>query len=540
MDAALDIKKAGVKKRYPRLSFTGNYALYWIIFIAALVFTQALRSKASNLLFGFVFFLPWVMALYLLTSRSAVRVVMLTGGGTISKLEPYEYAFRVINESFVPYPFIDAIMTLPQHNSVRCTERVVRLAMSPFSSYEIKNRVRFRFRGTYEIGVNCIYVYDFFRMMRLRIDIDVTNEVAVLPRRLVMREGDVNAVADSARETRKDPHSYEKIEISDIRDYRTGDPLKSIHWKLSSKAEDFMVRDYDTGSSKKTYVFCDLSAHYPAVPPEREIADGKKDNKKNNEKTKSKVNGVADAAGRQAGIARADGGGTDNAEKTGASGIDAADVEKKTVAPTAALERGEKNRGRARSKKKNALEIDRTPEISGAVSVDVDELAEDMFYDDMNEFCADGIVELGVAVVLRELRDGNECMLFWFDRRSDTGFFCVALRGLEDFNTVYRLFATAPLCAVHQSVEKLAHMVSDIQDVKQLYITSAIDPDSVRRFGELPGVADGGSGAAEIILYNPEERFAHRSERRLYIEGCRAQLHSRGMKLSESKINAGG
>ena len=93
--------------------------------------------------------------------------------------------------------------------------------------------------------------------------------VSVLPRRLVMGEGEESAVSDSARESKKDPKSYEKIEISDIREYVTGDPLKSIHWKLSSKAEDFLVRDYDTGSSKKTLIFCDLSARFPTEPPER-------------------------------------------------------------------------------------------------------------------------------------------------------------------------------------------------------------------------------------------------------------------------------
>ena len=61
---------------------------------------------------------------------------------------------------------------LPQSNAVRCSERTAKISMSPRESYNIKNTVRFRFRGTYEIGVRCFYVYDLFRILCLRIDVN--------------------------------------------------------------------------------------------------------------------------------------------------------------------------------------------------------------------------------------------------------------------------------------------------------------------------------------------------------------------------------
>jgi electron transport complex protein RnfG len=61
----------------------------------------------------------------------------------------------------------------------------------------------------------------------------------------------------------------DKLEVSDIRDYRNGDSLKSIHWKLSSKSETFIVKDYNTGTSNQTVVFCDLTPHFPDEPPKQ-------------------------------------------------------------------------------------------------------------------------------------------------------------------------------------------------------------------------------------------------------------------------------
>ncbi len=538
-----ETKRPGAIRHYPKVSLTGNFIVYIVIFVAALIFTQALRSKASNIFFAFVFFLPWAMLIYALTARSTLKTYMLSDSATIIKLEPYTYRLRIINESIFPYPFIDAIMRLPQKNSVRCTDRSVSLAMSPLASYTISNTVKFRYRGTYEIGVSCLYVYDFFRMLRVRVDVGMFDTVSVLPRRLIMGEGEESAVSDSARESKKDPNSYEKIEISDIREYVTGDPLKSIHWKLSSKAEDFLVCDYDTGSSKKTLLFCDLSARFPSEPPERveEKAPAKakrksaKKAKKRNERTQVEEPETPDekpdartSADRVPTFAAED---ENNREMSGESVL--------TGTEARARARGQRRKKKLKGAqyRENKLEAE-TLQDNAQNQVDVSELTDDAYYDDMNEYCADGVVELTVAAVLRELRDNNECTLFWFDRRSETGVYSFTLRGIEDFNAIYKLFATSPLCPAEETVARLSRMVEDTQDTKQLYITSAIDPEAVRDLCSLPNVSDGASfGSSGVILYNPEERFAHRRERKLYIEGCRSQLMSKGLKLIEGRLD---
>ena len=139
-----------------------------------------------------------------------------------------------------------------------------------------------------------------------------------------------------------------------------------------------------------------------------------------------------------------------------------------------------------------------------------------------------------VAAVIRELEKNNECSLIWFDNRSESGVSLYRLRGMEDLNAVYTFFATAPLCGAEQKVTRLSAMLSDTQDIKQIYVTSAIDEESVGDFCMLS--SDGG---AEILLYDPENRFAHPSERELYIEGCRSQLATKGMKLIRGQLGEG-
>ncbi len=66
--------------------------------------------------------------------------------------------------------------------------------------------------------------------------------------------------SDSSGAVSRSPFSPEKTEVDDVREYRAGDTLKSIHWKLSSKSESFIVREYSQGTVKSNLVFVDMSA----------------------------------------------------------------------------------------------------------------------------------------------------------------------------------------------------------------------------------------------------------------------------------------
>lgn len=506
------------QKKQRGVAPTSNFVLYLVLLAGALIFTQALRARASNILFTFLLFLPLGSLLYALTGRAALRVQLLTGSAEVAKRQPYEYKMQLINESVIPYPFVDAALYLPERESVRCSLRTVKLVMSPKANYTVSNVVSFPFRGQYEIGVDCLYVYDFLRLFRVRVDISQLETVSVLPRRLDLELSRSGAVSDSARKTRRDPNSYEKIEISDIREYRLGDPLKSIHWKLSSKAEDFIVKNYDTGTSRETFVFCDLSAHFPTEPPavtasvpqegeEPEAADGARASEKSEK--------------------------TQKIEKAGKTQKSKKASKRKKAVKAEQAEQGDEPSAADAAPDTDAVE-------TATAAVDIERLAEDRYYNDMNEFCADGVVELAVAAAQNELRDGCVCTLAWFDARSEDGVYCFELHDMFDLDTIFRLIATAPLTSQENDVTRLSGLMKDAQDIKQMYVTAALDPESVRRLCALPCVANGASGAAEVVFYDPEERYAERSQRKLYIEGCREQLFSSGLRLIEGRIDVGG
>ena len=76
---------------------TSRFSTYLILFVVALVFTQALLSKVSNIFFWFIFLLPFVLLVYTLIARASLSVSMLCETVTTEKNTPYTYEFLIEN-----------------------------------------------------------------------------------------------------------------------------------------------------------------------------------------------------------------------------------------------------------------------------------------------------------------------------------------------------------------------------------------------------------------------------------------------------------
>ncbi len=526
-------RKAGRKvsdRDEPAFTVTSRFSTYLILFAVSLVFTQALLSKVSNIFFWFIFLLPLVLLVYTLIARASLSVSMLCQSATTEKNTPYTYEFLMKNNSIFALPFVEAQVSIPQFNAVRCTERTVRISMAPKTTYHMKNTVSFRFRGTYEIGVRCFYVYDLFRIFRARLDVENLTTVYVLPRRLNLEETAAHAISDDTARSVRSPLVVDKLELSDIRDYQNGDSLKSIHWKLSSKSENFIVKDYNTGTSNQTVIFCDLTPHFPDEPPKKKDDAAETEGKKKLTRKEKRAERKTARKTRKEEARLA----SDRKRKNKRIKETAETVSLTDEALQARLDQRSAVAESLDAKSKNPkVGVNSAAAETAEETVDVHELADPVFYEDMNEYLADGVVELTIASVLAELRKGHEVLLLWFDRRSDTGVFAYPLRGVDQFENIYHLFATAPLSSPEKKVTSLTAMLSDIQSAKQMFVVSTMDTAMVTDLGALPGVSDAGSfGSAEVVLYNPEERFRHPRERALYLEGCREQLAASGLSLT--------
>ncbi len=94
--------------------------------------------------------------------------------------------------------------------------------------------------GSYSYKMLRLEIYDLFGFFRISRNINKDNEFLVKPVPS-MPEVMPDMYGFKAKSLRK--AKQPNTEIYDIREYQTGDPVKSIHWKMSAKKDKLLVKE---------------------------------------------------------------------------------------------------------------------------------------------------------------------------------------------------------------------------------------------------------------------------------------------------------
>ena len=558
------------QKKKPAITLQWGSAVYFVLFLYSILMTQLLRNAISSVFFWFMLIAAPLSFIIMLIGRAAIQVYVMTDRQVTEKLSPIEYEIRVINNSPLPYPFIEAIMSKPRDDGVRCLHQRLVLSLIPFGGYSVKNHVSFRYRGLYEIGVHEIYVSDPLRLFKMRVDINNFSNVTVYPRKLEFEKDNESAVSDVPSPTVRVLDSRDKSEVSNIREYRMGDSLKSIHWKLSSKAEEWQVKDYNTNNDRHTYIFVDLAAPTPA--PEVRKEEARNLLKKLSKKAKSSVEGEAEEKLSLRDKIEAFFEDMEEKKKerryrrrrrkgTSARDIETIDMIDSLIKETSSKKKKAKKDNK-KAKKNDAPTpedassesgesaeemIARLTEVAGGDSKKITEdeltrakrawggIVKAEFEDELPEFCADGVIEIAVAAMNSEIKKGNKCTVIWYDSRDDRGICTVDLCELADIDDTYLRFASAKVVPEDKRICDLTGVIGEAVNVTIRIITANIDPESIAEYCSVPTMFGGaGTGCvSEILLFNPCDKYLSPKERIEYTNTARLQLKMNGLSLSE-------
>lgn len=117
----------------------------------------------------------------------------------------------------------------------------------PKGESEYIQSVSFYGTGSYEVFLSKLQIYDVTGLlchnvrMKKRGLVQVLPELHDVPVRLTLATKNFYGEADVYEENRP---GHDNSEIFQVREYREGDRLQNVHWKLTAKQDDLMVKDY--------------------------------------------------------------------------------------------------------------------------------------------------------------------------------------------------------------------------------------------------------------------------------------------------------
>lgn len=207
---------------------------------------------------GRIFYLAaWALSLMMLYSLASLllsfRLLSVSQSIDNSKLERGERTklhISLASRSFLPIAAPEMTLTLPEGESFLSFEPGflrARTASLPVYLPHV---------GLAEAGIKALYLRDIFHLFRVKKRTgQKPPQVVVLPRPF-----DVDKLQSAQRDDGRALPGQTSEDITapdDVRAFRQGDPMKRIHWKLSSRKRELLVRRFELPAPPDTLVLMD-------------------------------------------------------------------------------------------------------------------------------------------------------------------------------------------------------------------------------------------------------------------------------------------
>lgn len=231
--------------------------LYICLFASALIFAYFNGGKIPYMMLYTVMLLPVVSLAYMTVIYLRFKYGQELDKKFVTKGDKINFIFSINNEDFFIYPYIRVSFYGAQtifENQVQ----VENFSLTPFSGRNYAFELKCNYRGNYEVGINSIEFDDFFGLFKFRFRIFEPKYVTVYPRIVYLEKFRLKTDYMSEAHSMLNSRDEDMTTISDVRKYQYGDNLKRIHWKLTARAQELMVKKFQSTSEANTLILLDL------------------------------------------------------------------------------------------------------------------------------------------------------------------------------------------------------------------------------------------------------------------------------------------
>lgn len=246
-----------------------------ILFALALVGTALLAVGYQDKYVGFtiLYSLGLLLAAALVTVFCAplcIRVEEHTQPAAIVKNEEARYTVTIRNRSPFFYPRVNCVF---HSGEIIDYGGEVTDAIRPGGQVTRDYRLRFPYRGVYNIGIQRMVVTDFLGLFCYALQAPQPQVVMVYPQSddsfvLSIRNEPQNSSLNN------DIFNEDYTSVADVRKYTSSDNLRKIHWKLSAKRGELIVKNFQSFDPDPTILFLDTRA-LPLSPMDSAAAQDK-------------------------------------------------------------------------------------------------------------------------------------------------------------------------------------------------------------------------------------------------------------------------
>ncbi len=234
-----------------------NRILYFCLFFLALIFIYFYGGRIPYAFFYVIVLLPVISLLYTFLVYLRFKYGQDTDRKFVTKGDKVNFIFSIHNEDFFFYPYVK--VTFYGAETVFAKQfQIKNFSLAPFHGKTFSFELLCNYRGNYEIGINSVEIEDFLGLFTFRYNVFEPKYVTVYPCIVYLDRFFLKTDFQSESHSILNSRNEDMATISDIRNYAFGDSLKRIHWKLTAKSGDLMVKKFQSTSETSVVMILDL------------------------------------------------------------------------------------------------------------------------------------------------------------------------------------------------------------------------------------------------------------------------------------------
>ena len=253
-----------------------NKIKYLLVLVLAGFLAILYNDYFMGILFLSVLIFPIILIAILSYIYARVSFELVSSTHVSNREETIPVTIQVENPTIFPIPNLS--ISIKYFNNFSSKKTVYRqkfnISVDKGTSTTVTCNLTSAHTGNLEIALTKVRIFDYFKIFSLRKRNIGQIKVAVLPHYYELTEDYLENC--SKMQIESDRYSTirggdDPSEVFAIREYREGDRFQRIHWKLSMKENQLMIKDFSEPLNCSVVIFADLGI--PDGEDELEAAD---------------------------------------------------------------------------------------------------------------------------------------------------------------------------------------------------------------------------------------------------------------------------
>lgn len=232
-----------------------------VLIIICFLFYVLYIGDFSLILLIIISALPVYMFVTLLITKFSLSSKLVAYGKNFTKNEPFDVKLTVKNRSIFSCAKAEAVIKYTNLFGYEENEIEIHFPIHARNTQNVIFQLKSKFSGEIKIQTEYITIYDPLKIFKFRVSKKISTGVIVMP-----SPHEISGVITYGECQNDEGNMYSQFkpgddpsEVYDLREYVGGDKINRIHWKLSTKKDEFIVKELSLPIDVSATFFLDLN-----------------------------------------------------------------------------------------------------------------------------------------------------------------------------------------------------------------------------------------------------------------------------------------